>query len=700
MNKIIKIGLVGNPNSGKTTMYNALTGSNQYVGNWPGVTVEKKEAKIKKHKDVILTDLPGIYSLSTFTIEEIVTRDFLLYSDVDVIINIVDATNIERNLYLTTQLLEIGKPVVVALNLIDVANKRNDYINIEKLSEHLGVPVVVASALKNEGLTEIIDKAIELASNPIKPKVLRYSLRTAKAIEDIKELVSSDSKFEGIHLLDKDQLLIEKYNLKNSEEYLAIIKKYESDMSTDSETAIVEERYSIIEKIVKDSVKKNVNKKSTTEKIDKIITNRILALPIFVLIMFIVYYISITSVGDMTIGLMEYLIGDLIGGGVETLFTSWGVQNWLKSLVVEGIIGGVGSVLVFVPQLAILFLFLSLLEDSGYMARVAFIMDRLFRKFGLSGKSFIPMLIGTGCSVPAIMASRTIENEKERKMTIILTPFIPCGAKLPVFALFIGAFFGPFASVSMYLLGIFVAIVSGLLLKKLKYFKGDPTPFIMELPSYRLPSLKNTLHHLWDKVKGFLIKAGTIIFVASTVIWFLQSFSWDMQLVEAEDSILASIGKLIAPIFTPLGFGNWQSTVAVITGMLAKEQVVATFGVLLNVEVSNLPAQIATIFTPVSGYAFMAFILLAAPCLAAIGATKKEMVTKKATFLTIGFQTLVAYLVALVIFQVGTLISLNKGLVITIIVGLLILGVFIYTFVRKNNKSKKRTSCSGCGGKC
>ncbi len=700
MDKKIKIGLVGNPNSGKTTMYNALTGSNQYVGNWPGVTVEKKEARLKKHKDAILTDLPGIYSLSTFTIEEIVTRDFLLDDEVDVIINIVDATNIERNLYLTTQLLEIGKPIIIALNLIDVATKRNDFIDVDKLSTLLGVPVVVASALKNQGLSEIIDKAIELAEDKKTPKVLKYSLRTAKAIEDIKELIESDSQFEGIHLLDKDQLLIEKYNLKENEKYINIIKKYENDKMTDSETAIVEERYDIIEKIVKETVKKNLGKKSTTEKIDKIITNRFLALPIFILIMFIVYYISITTIGDMTIGLMEYLIGDLLGGGVDNLFKNWGVASWVNSLVVDGIIGGVGAVLVFVPQLAILFLFLSVLEDSGYMARVAFIMDRLFRKFGLSGKSFIPMLIGTGCSVPAIMASRTIENEKERRMTIILTPFIPCGAKLPVFALFIGAFFGPFASVSMYLLGIFVAIISGIVLKKLKYFKGDPTPFIMELPDYRLPSVKNTLSHLWDKVKGFLIKAGTIIFVASTIIWFLQSFSWSMQMVDAEDSILASIGRFIAPIFSPLGFGNWQSTVAVITGMLAKEQVVATFGVLMNVDVSSLPAQISTIFTPISGYSFMAFILLAAPCLAAIGATKKEMITTKATILTVLFQTMVAYIVSLVIYQVGTLFINNKGLVITIIICLLILSVAIYTFVNSRRKKNAGSSCSGCGCKC
>ncbi len=700
MDRNIRIGLIGNPNSGKTTMYNALTGSNQYVGNWAGVTVEKKEAKVRRHNNVILTDLPGIYSLSAFSIEEIVTRDFLFSNDVDVIINIVDATNIERNLYLTTQLLEIGKPVVIALNLIDVANKRDDKINVEKLSTLLNVPIIVTSALKNKGLTELIDKAVSLVGTPTNSQHLKYSLRTAKAIEDIKELINVDSQFDGVHLLDKDKLLIEKYKLENNENYKHIVSKYEIDLDTDSETALVEERYNIIENIVKASVNKKTGVLTTTEKIDHIITNRFLALPIFVLIMFVIYYISITTIGDMTIGFMEYLIGDLIGENVRTLLINFGTQEWLVNLIVDGIIGGVGSVLVFIPQLIILFLFLSILEDSGYMARVAFIMDRLFKKFGLSGKSFIPMLIGTGCSVPAIMASRTIENEKERRMTIMLTPFIPCGAKLPVFALFIGAFFGPLASISMYLIGIAVAIICGILLKKLKYFKGDATPFILELPDYRLPSFKNTAKNVWDKARGFLVKAGTIIFISCTILWLLQSFSWEFKLVEAEYSMMADIGRVFAFLFKPLGFGNWQSTVAIMTGMIAKEQVVATFGILFNVEESLLVEQVRLLFTSASAFAFMTFTLLAAPCLAAIGAIKKEMVSKKATLLTILFQTGVAYIVSLLVYQGVRLFTENKSLGITIIIALLIIVCLFVAIKSSLNKKGCPSGCNCGSNKC
>lgn len=686
----IKIALVGNPNSGKTTMYNALTGSNQYVGNWPGVTVEKKEADLIGFKDVILTDLPGIYSLSPYSLEEVITRDYLLNDEVDAIINIVDATNIERNLYLTSQVLEINKPVVVALNLIDIVKKRGDIVDVAKLQEKLGCPVVVTSALRNSGLRELASLAVKIAQEKREAKKFKYTFNTIRAVEHLKDLIGKDDQFTAIHLLDKDDLLIKKYQLSENEKYQEIITKYEKEMDTDSQSAIVEERYALIEQIVAQCVKK-VQLSSTTEKIDSIITNRFLALPIFLLIIFAIYYIAIVLVGSVTSEWMGYLISDVIGEGIRGYLTDGGVKPWLISLIVDGIINGVGSVLVFVPQLAVLFLLLSLLEDSGYMARVAFIMDRLFRKFGLSGKSFIPMLIGTGCSVPAIMSSRTIENERDRRMTIILTPFIPCGAKLPVFALFIGAFFGPFASVSMYLLGIAIAIICGVILKKTKYFKGNAAPFILELPDYRLPSIRNLTLHVWERVRSFLIKAGTVIFIACTIIWFLQSFSWKFTFVSAEDSILASIGRFFAPIFTPLGFGNWQSTVAIFTGTIAKENVVATFGILLGDE-----SAIQTLFTPVSGYAFMAFILLAAPCLAAIGATKKEMGSWKWTLITITFQTAVAYIVSLIIYQGGTLLATNK----TIFIGLIIFALIALALVRVLKKRNCHCGCDGCSKAC
>lgn len=685
-----KIALVGNPNSGKTTMYNSLTGSNQYVGNWPGVTVEKKEADLIGFNNVILTDLPGIYSLSPYSLEEVITRNYLINDEVDVIINIVDATNIERNLYLTTQLLEINKPVVVALNLIDVVRKRGDTIDAEKLSQLLGCPVIVTSATKNTGLKEIAKKAVELAKVKREAKKFNYHFATIKAIEHIKTLVGNDDQFTAIHLLDQDEILMKQYNLGENSKFKEIIHNYEAEMKTDSQSAIVEERYGLIEKIVAQIIKK-VNHVSTSEKIDRIMTNRFLALPIFLGIMFIIYYLSISFIGDLTTGWMEYLIGELIGENVRTYLTNGGVTPWLISLIVDGLIGGVGAVLVFIPQLTILFFFLSVLEDTGYMARIAFIMDRLFRKFGLSGKSFIPMLIGTGCSVPAIMASRTIESERDRRLTIILTPFIPCGAKLPVFALFIGAFFGPLASVSMYVLGIFMVILMGIILKKTKYFKGDAVPFVLELPDYRLPSPKNLLSHIWERVRSFIAKAGTIIFIACAVIWFLQSFSSRFELVSADHSILASIGRFFAPLFAPLGFGNWQSAVAIITGIIAKENVVATFGILLGDGVS-----ISTLFTPISGYAFMAFILLAAPCFAAIGAIKKEMISWKWTLATIVFQTGVAYIVAFLIYQVGTLFSKNP----TVAVGLIILVLLSLAVVAVIKNKKCNDGCANCGKTC
>ncbi|HEY8445064.1 MAG TPA: ferrous iron transport protein B [Bacilli bacterium] len=686
------IALVGNPNSGKTTMFNSLTGSNQYVGNWPGVTVEKKEGRLKDYPEVILTDLPGIYSLSPYSLEEVITRNYLLDDKVNLIINIIDATNIERNLYLTTQILEMDKPVIIALNFVDVVSKRGIKIDLDKLSKELGCPVVLTSALKNQGLKELQDLAVSYQEKRIASK-FAYSMNLIKAIERIKNVIDVDNQFIALKLLDKDEIYFEKYqNVK--EKIDAIIDEYEKAIDNDSQTGIVEERYKIIEKIVQKCVDAKNSKETISDKIDNIVTNKILAIPIFLIIMFIVYYIAIVSVGDIATTFMETLFTN-IGEVIRTLLQKLSVSSWLEGLIVDGVVSGVGAVLTFIPQMIILFIFLSLLEDSGYMARVAFIMDSIFRKFGLSGKSFIPMLIGTGCSVPGIMASRTIENERDRKMTIMLTPFIPCGAKLPVFALFIGVFFGPFASVSMYLLGFVVVIITGLILKRFKYFKDINSPFILELPEYHLPSVKNITIHVWDRVKAFIVKAGTIIFAASAIIWMLQSFSWDFRMVSAENSILGSIGKLIAPIFTPLGFNNWQSSVAILTGIAAKENIVATFEI-----ISGDPVQlVSTIFTPISGYAFMAFFLLSAPCLAAIGATKKELGSWKQTLITITMQTSIAYIVALIIYQGGNLLQNSKHLS-TIIISL-VLGLLIIFAIRKAIKSKGcLKGCGNCSSSC
>lgn len=691
----INIGLVGNPNAGKTTMFNALTGSNQYVGNWPGVTIEKKEGKARGFKDVLITDLPGIYSLSPNSVEEIITRDHLIKDDVDVILNIVDATNLERNLYLTTQLLEMDKPVVVALNFLDVINKREIKIDIKVLSEKLGCPVVETSALKNDGLNKAIEACLVESGKTIESKKLPYKYKTIKALENIKTLADTDNQYFAIRLLDKDKLITEKFNLTNDERLLNIITRYEDVIETDSESAIVEERYSIIEKILASALDKSRQKLSMTDKIDKLLLNRYLALPIFFGIMFIVYYISIVTVGDLTVQGMEYLFSELIGENVRSFLISINAAEWSQSLIVDGIIAGVGGVLTFVPQMMILFLFLSLLEDTGYMARVAFIMDSIFRKFGLSGKSFIPMLIGTGCSVPGIMAARTIEDERDRVLTIILTPFIPCGAKLPIFAMFVGVFFGPLAAVSMYVLGIFIVVIAGFVLKNTKYFKGERSSFVLELPEYRVPSPNNTIMSVWDRSKAFIIKAGTIIFIASVLIWLLQSFSWNLNMVDDQaNSILASIGRFIAPIFTPLGFGNWESTVGILTSIAAKENVVSTFEILsIGKPIEN---YISTLFTPLSGYSFMAFVLLAPPCFAAIGTTKKELNSWKLTAFALGFQFGVAYIVSLIIYQFGRLFESGNSLGPTIIISILVVGA-IGLAIRNNIKKK---GCSGCGGSC
>lgn len=672
----IKIALAGNPNCGKTTIFNELTGSSQYVGNWPGVTVEKKEGKLKGHKDVTIVDLPGIYSLSPYTLEEVVTRNFLIDERPDVIINIVDGSNIERNLYLTTQLVELGIPVVIALNMMDVVNKNGDIINTSKLSKSLGCEVLETSALKGKGLKELSDKAVEIGKSTPKVTLLNtFSKDTEEVISNIEKLLKGNSLIKNprwfyIKLFERDEKVLEYLKLDNNtkDKLDNLINNYEESLDDDAESIITTERYDYIGKIITSCVKKKNNSNLTTsDKIDKVVTNRWLALPIFALVMLGIYYIAVTTIGTIaTDWVNDTLFAELIQGNVSDWLMNMQVADWLHGLIVDGIIGGVGAVLGFVPQIMVLFFLISLLEDCGYMARVAFIMDRIFRRFGLSGKSFIPMLIGSGCSVPAVMASRTIENDRDRKMTIMLTPFIPCSAKLPVFALLAGAFFPsqPWAAPSMYFLGIAMVILSGIILKKTKLFKGDPAPFVMELPQYRIPSLKGLLIHMWDRGKAFIIKAGTIIFVASGLIWFLQSFSWSLQMVDAQDSILASIGNVIAPIFAPLGFGNWQSAVATVTGFLAKENVVATFGVLfgLGAELTesdpNLVSTMGQLFNAVSAYSFMAFTLLAAPCFAAIGAIKREMGSWKWTFIAIGYQTGLAYVVSLIIYQVGRLIFL------------------------------------------
>ncbi len=672
----IKIALAGNPNCGKTTIFNELTGSSQYVGNWPGVTVEKKEGKLKGHKDVTIIDLPGIYSLSPYTLEEVVTRNFLIEERPDVIINIVDGSNIERNLYLTTQLVELGIPVVIALNMMDVVNKNGDIINTSKLSKALGCEVLETSALKGKGLKELSDKAVEIGKNPSKVTLLNtFSKDTEDVLSNIEKLLKGNSLIKNprwfyIKLFERDEKILDYLKLDNNTKHKLddLIENYENSLDDDAESIITTERYDYIGKITTSCVKKKNNSNLTTsDKIDKIVTNRWLALPIFALIMLGIYYIAVTTIGTIaTDWVNDTLFAEIIQGNVSDWLMNMQVADWLHGLIVDGIIGGVGAVLGFVPQIMVLFFLISLLEDCGYMARVAFIMDRIFRRFGLSGKSFIPMLIGSGCSVPAVMASRTIENDRDRKMTIMLTPFIPCSAKLPVFALLAGAFFPtqPWAAPSMYFLGIAMVILSGIILKKTKLFKGDPAPFVMELPQYRIPSLKGLLIHMWDRGKAFIIKAGTIIFVASGLIWFLQSFSWSLQMVDAQDSILASIGNVIAPIFAPLGFGNWQSAVATVTGFLAKENVVATFGVLfgLGAELTesdpNLVSTMGQLFNVVSAYSFMAFTLLAAPCFAAIGAIKREMGSWKWTFIALGYQTGLAYVVSLIIYQVGRLIFL------------------------------------------
>ena len=804
----ITIALAGNPNSGKTTLFNALTGANQFVGNWPGVTVEKKEGKLKGHKDVTITDLPGIYSLSPYTLEEVVARNYIINNRPDVILNIVDGTNIERNLYLSTQLIELGIPVVMAVNMMDIVKKNGDVINLKKLSESLGCPVVEISALKGKGVKEASEKAVAIAKNHGSADIVhKFSPNIEQALEEIEDSIfgvaESQKHFCAVKLFERDDKI--KEVMSSVPDVESIIAKVESEEDDDAESIITNERYNYITSIIgKCYVKKNKGGLTTSDKIDKIVTNRFLALPIFAVVMFIVYYVSVSTVGGwatdwandgvfgdgwhlLGIGSSKYeaaeedyeeshagpiveafyaaaeendavdedkstdeetvLIEDKvqgitteakiyddegiltstipvdyakfvkaseieepdpadygvwvpgIPGVIETGLDKINCAEWLKGLILEGIVGGVGAVLGFVPQMLVLFIFLAFLEACGYMARVAFFMDRIFRKFGLSGKSFIPMLIGTGCGIPGIMASRTIESERDRRMTIITTTFIPCGAKLPIIALIAGALFNNagWVAVSAYFIGVAAIIISGIMLKKTKIFAGDPAPFVMELPAYHLPTVGNVLRSMWERAWSFIKKAGTIILLSAIILWFLQAFGWsngEFGMVGYEDSILNYIGKGIAWIFAPLGWGRSEAAVATITGLIAKENVVGTFGVLFGGfdEVAEngweIWANMREVFTPLAAYSFLIFNLLCAPCFAAMGAIKREMNNGKWTMFAIGYQCLFAYAVSLIVFQVGSIFTGGIN-VIGLIFAVILLALIIYMLFKPYKESNK-----------
>ncbi len=713
----IKIALAGNPNSGKTTMFNELTGSSQYVGNWPGVTVEKKEGKYKGQKDVVIVDLPGIYSLSPYTLEEVVSRNFIINEKPEAIINIVDSTNIERNLYLTTQFLEMGTPVVLALNMMDLLQKSGDTIDKDRLSQMLGCPVIETSALKGQGAKEVAQKAIEIAQNKELPKdVVRFDEEIETAIAKISseldtQVSAQNKRWFAIKVLEQDEKALEGLNINSemSAKFAALRQSIEEKYDDDLESIITLQRYEYIGKIVDAAVKKvSTHIDTTSDKIDKWVTNRVLGLPIFALVMWVVYYVSISTIGTMgTDWVNEVLFGEIVPEAVDSILESIGVADWMASLIQDGIIAGVGGVLGFLPQMLVLFFMLAILEDSGYMARVAFIMDRIFRKFGLSGKSFIPMLIGTGCSVPGIMASRTIENDRDRRITIMTTSFIPCGAKLPIIALIAGALFpdSTWVGPSAYFVGMGAVIVAGIILKKTKTFAGDPAPFVMELPPYHVPSFKGLLIHMWDRGKSFVKKAGTIIFVASIVIWVMSNLTWSFTFVEdIEDSILASLGNIFAPFFSPLGWGDWKAAVATITGLVAKENVVATFGILYGFEeVAEDGVEIWTTlqasFTQLSAYSFLVFNLICAPCFAAIGAIKREMGTAKWTWIALGFQTVFAYVLALITYQLGLAFGGGGFGVWTVIAAVALVGL-IYLLFRPEPKFEEKLphakECKDC----
>lgn len=699
----VRIALAGNPNSGKTTLFNALTGANQFVGNWPGVTVEKKEGKLKGHRDVVIMDLPGIYSLSPYTLEEVVARNYLITERPDAILNIVDGTNLERNLYLTTQIMELGIPVVMAVNMMDLVQKNGDKIDVKQLSGQLGCEVVEISALKGTGVKEAAKKAMQLAEAKAQtPAVHTFSAEVESALDAIEDLLGSDvpaeqKRFYAVKLFERDSKISEQMTRVPDVEQ--IVSRAEKDMDDDAESIITNERYNYISGMIKKCyVKKNREKLSRSDKIDRVITNRWLGLPIFAAIMFLVYYVSVTTVGTIvTDWTNDTLFGEWIGPAAQSGLEAINCAPWLTSLLVDGVIGGVGAVLGFVPQMLVLFIFLGFLEGCGYMARVAFILDRIFRKFGLSGKSFIPMLIGSGCGVPGVMASRTIENDRDRKMTVMTTTFIPCGAKLPIIALIGGALFSDAAWVApvCYFIGIAAVVCSGIILKKFKRFAGEPAPFVMELPAYHLPTVGSVLRSMWERGWSFIKKAGTIILLSTIVIWFLQSFGVENgafgMVADINNSVLAGVGSAIAWIFIPLGFGFWQAAVAAVTGLVAKENVVATFGILYGVAAvaengEEIWGQLAATFTPQAAFAFLVFNLLCAPCFAAMGAIKREMNNRSWFWFAIGYQCILAYCTSLCVYQIWNLIATGTFTFFTVVAFALII-LFIYLLFRPYKES-------------
>lgn len=707
----IKIALAGNPNCGKTTLFNSLTGSNQFVGNWPGVTVEKKEGKLKGDKDVSIIDLPGIYSLSPYTLEEVVTRNYLIKERPNVILNIIDGTNLERNLYLTTQLMELGIPVVVTVNMMDIIEKNGDKLNTKNLSKELGCTVVEISALKGTGVMEAANKAVEVAKSGVlqipKHKFAGCVEHALAHIEEavIHNLPEEQQRWYAIKIFERDEKVIEQLKIaeKIATHVEEDIKRCEDEMDDDAESIITNERYVYISSIIEDCfVRRNKGGHTVSDKIDEIVTNRWLALPIFAVVMFIVYYVSVTTVGSiLTDWTNDTLFGEWIIPAVQNGLDAISCAPWLSGLIVDGIISGVGAVLGFVPQMLVLFAFLAFLESCGYMARIAFIMDRIFRKFGLSGKSFIPMLIGTGCGVPGIMASRTIENDRDRKMTIITTTFIPCSAKLPIIALIAGALFNgaSWVAPSAYFIGVVAIICSGIILKKTKIFVGEPAPFVIELPAYHMPTVSNILRSMWERGSSFIKKAGTVILLSTIFIWFSENFGFadgGFGMVDnINDSILAAIGGILAPLFKPLGWGDWKATVSAITGLIAKENVVGTFGILYGFgEVaengSEIWGSLAGSMTALAAYSFLIFNLLCAPCFAAMGAIKREMNNAKWFWFAIGYQTLLAYCASLCVYQIGMLFT--DGIFgIGTVAAIIIIAIFLYLFFRPYKESENLT---------